>query len=225
MTERTSESRCHYCDQDYTNQGITRHLSACDEREEAIQQAEGEQNETIHYHLKVQAQRAPDYVLHLEVSGDTPLKELDAYLRGIWLECCGHMSMFTMEAWSGNEIQMERTVGEVFRSRKQLTYIYDYGTESRLTLKKMDTRTGPSTIEKPVGLMARNRPLRHDCMKCEEEAEYLCRECQIETRETGLLCPDHREEHTCKDYGTPDRIVNSPRFGLCGYTGPAEPPY
>lgn len=27
------------------------------------------------------------------------------------------------------------------------------------------------------------------------------------------------------DYGEPIELVNSPRLGMCGYTGPADPPY
>jgi len=33
------------------------------------------------------------------------------------------------------------------------------------------------------------------------------------------------EAHPHEEYGEPIEIVNSPRLGLCGYTGPADPPY
>jgi hypothetical protein len=33
------------------------------------------------------------------------------------------------------------------------------------------------------------------------------------------------EEHPHESYGEPTLLVNSPRVGLCGYEGPAEPPY
>ena len=34
------------------------------------------------------------YWLHLEIRGNDTLKDLDYYLREIWLECCGHLSSF-----------------------------------------------------------------------------------------------------------------------------------
>ena len=37
------------------------------------------------------------YWLHLEVQGDVRLTVLDAFLRAIWLECCGHMSQFCID--------------------------------------------------------------------------------------------------------------------------------
>ena len=36
----------------------------------------------------------PDYWLHLEAPASMTLEDLDNFLRGIWLECCGHLSMF-----------------------------------------------------------------------------------------------------------------------------------
>lgn len=35
-----------------------------------------------------------DYWLIIEISENTSLKELDQFLRDIWLECCGHLSAF-----------------------------------------------------------------------------------------------------------------------------------
>jgi hypothetical protein len=51
-------------------------------------------------------------------------------------------------------------------------------------------------------------------------------ECLYE-REDGncTLCEQHAEEHECSDYGEPVELLNSPRVGMCGYYGPAEPPY
>ena len=36
---------------------------------------------------------------------------------------------------------------------------------------------------------------------------------------------EHMEENGHNDYGGPMPIVNSPRMGVCGYAGPAKPPY
>lgn len=39
-----------------------------------------------------------------------------------------------------------------------------------------------------------------------------------------MLCQQHAETHPHDD-GDPLSIVNWPRMGMCGYDGPAEPPY
>jgi hypothetical protein len=50
-------------------------------------------------------------------------------------------------------------------------------------------------------------------------------ECLIEEEVWGVLCSKHAKTHPHSDYGDPIPLVNSPRLGMCGYEGPAEPPY
>jgi hypothetical protein len=45
-----------------------------------------------------------------------------------------------------------------------------------------------------------------------------------EENQTGFLCDEHVEGYPHDNYGEPMPLVNSPRLGMCGYTGPAEPP-
>lgn len=42
---------------------------------------------------------------------------------------------------------------------------------------------------------------------------------------SGFLCDHHAQDHPHDNYGDPMPLVNSPRVGMCGYEGPAEPPY
>mgnify|MGYP002398251250 CR=1 FL=1 len=115
------------------------------------------------YHLRVQARGQPEFWLDIEARGESQLTDLDDYLRAIWLECCGHLSRFSVGGWSGDE--------------------------------------------------------------CGADAAWLCEECLIEDQIWGVLCDEHAKEHPHDNYGEPIRLVNSPRLGMCGYTGPAEPPY
>ena len=43
--------------------------------------------------------------------------------------------------------------------------------------------------------------------------------------QTGMLCKKHVKGHPHDAYGEPMPVVNSPRMGMCGYEGPAKPPY
>lgn len=73
---------------------MTRHLSACKQRQAALQEAatRGTGRPTKILHLL--ADGYGPYWLHLEVRADARLDTLDTFLRNIWLEYCGHMSQF-----------------------------------------------------------------------------------------------------------------------------------
>jgi hypothetical protein len=151
---KQSKGKCAYCGHEVAKNGVAKHLSNCAQWKEAVTKAEHKKtgSETL-YHLRVQAAGQPQFWLDLEMRGSATLKDLDGYLRAIWLECCGHMSQFSFGGWQGEEISMRRRIADVLELGAKLTHIYDFGTSEAVPL------------------------------------------------------------------------VNSPRLGLCGYTGPAEPPY
>ena len=63
------------------------------------------------------------------------------------------------------------------------------------------------------------------CVKCGEPAKMLCIQCLYDNGEEGTLCAKHAKTHPHDDYGEPMPLVNSPRSGMCAYSGPARPPY
>lgn len=73
--------------------------------------------------------------------------------------------------------------------------------------------------------MARNTLPEDQCIECGQRATHLCTECLIEADTWGTLCDEHTQTHPHDNYGEPMPLVNSPRLGMCGYDGPAEPPY
>lgn len=218
-----SKGTCTFCGRDMTRGGMARHLRACPEREAAIEAAnQTSRKKQAIYHLQVQDAWAGFFWLHLEMKGDAPLAALDSYLRAIWLECCGHLSQFYIGDWS-NEIPMNRPVRQVFEEGMELTHVYDFGTSSESLVKVADVRQGKPLTEHPIYLMARNHAPEITCMECDNPAEWLCGECVYE-QESGALCEEHAKKHP-HDYEYMLPVVNSPRMGMCGYAGPAEPPY
>lgn len=217
---------CAYCEQEVAKRGIARHLSSCARRRTIIEQAERKKadSETL-YHLRVQDSWRGEFWLDLEVPASSTLQDIDAYLRGIWLECCGHMSRFSVGGWRGEEIPKSREVGGVFRRGVKLTHIYDFGTSSETLITAVGAREGKPTTPRPVALMARNRMPEAECMACGKPANWLCIECLVEKERWGTLCDEHARTHPHDNYGEPLRLVNSPRMGMCGYEGPAVPPY
>jgi hypothetical protein len=163
--------------------------------------------------------------MHLEMNGRAQLSALDDYLRAIWLECCGHLSHFSIGGWRGEEIPDRGRVEEVFEKGLELTHLYDYGTTSETLIQVKGVREGPPLSRHLILLMARNRLPEMECMMCGKPATWLCIECVIEDDKTGNLCDHHAAGHPHDNYGEPLPMVNSPRLGMCGYDGPADPPY
>ena len=61
-------------------------------------------------------------------------------------------------------------------------------------------------------------------MVCGQPATQLCTECLYDREDRrSELCDEHAEEHEHVEMIM--ALVNSPRTGMCGYNGPAEPPY
>ncbi|MCB0082298.1 MAG: hypothetical protein KDE47_15255 [Caldilineaceae bacterium] len=223
--KRQSQGSCMYCGKEMSKGGISRHLKSCSARQDAMADAAGDKEQAL-YHLQVQDAERGDYWLHLEMSGNATLQQLDKYLRAIWLECCGHLSTFFIGgAWSGMEVAMNRQIDRVFDMTDVLDHIYDFGTSSETKIKYVGKRKGVPLTKHPIALMARNVIPAAPCQECGQPAAWLCTECIYEHDMSGFLCDEHGQAHPHDDYGGVMVYVNSPRVGMCGYAGPAEPPY
>jgi len=223
---KQTKGLCIFCGQEIAKGSVSRHFSNCAKFQEAIIKSEGSKrkSETL-FHLRAQAEGQAAFWLDLEMPASAKLKDLDHYLREIWLECCGHMSQFSYGGFGGREIGMASSIGQAFQSAETLTHIYDFGTESVTLIKPVGQREGKPITKHPVTLLVRNVAPIYECQECGKPASWLCMECVIEDEAEGSLCDQHAENHPHEDYGEPIRLYNSPRMGLCGYEGPAEPPY
>jgi len=227
--QKQTRGACAFCGKDFTRAGMTKHLAACKGWKEAVQKADASKRKSQSlFHLIVyDAYNKTNYWLHLEMNGLGDLEDLDRYLRAIWLECCGHMSTFFggKRAYQDPELDMDAKARDVFTQLPQLLHIYDFGTSSETMVEVANVREGRPLTKNPIALMARNHPPEYPCMECDKPAAYYCEECVEEEDETGLLCEAHAKDHPHGNYGGPMPLVNSPRVGLCGYDGPAEPLY
>lgn len=223
---KQSRGKCTYCERELAKGSMLRHLAACPARRRVIVACESQPgNKESLYHLRVQDAWQEDFWLDLEVRGSATLQELDHYLRVIWLECCGHLSQFSFGVWRGREISKRRREGQALQPGTELTHIYDFGTSSETLLRTIALREGNPTTAYPIALMARNNLPQASCIECGRRASRFCVECLYEEETPGTLCDEHAQEHPHDDYGEPVPLVNSPRLGMCGYDGPAEPPY
>jgi len=224
-----SRGTCQYCGEEAPKGGMTRHLAKCSQRAHAIQTANaGKMPEETLWHLRVQDAYAKEFWLDLEMRGSASLSTLDTYLRAIWLECCGHLSKFTVGGWGGHDVGKSRKADDIFSKESSLRHLYDFGTTSETDINVVGSRYGKATTKHPIALMARNHMPEMICRECDQPAAYLCLECLYEGDDeegTWFLCEEHARDHPHTEYGEPIALVNSPRLGMCGYEGPAEPPY
>ena len=220
-----SRGTCAYCGAEFAKTAMSRHLETCPRRMEIIQAAETSERpvESL-WSLRVQDAYDKDFWLDLEMRGSASLTKLDAYLRAIWLECCGHLSQFTIGGWRGAVIGKSRKADSTFQTGLILRHLYDFGTTSETDIRVVGVRVGRATSKHPIALLARNLQPAVSCQECGQPAAWLCMECVYE-EEPGYLCTEHAKEHPHDNYGGPMPLFNSPRTGMCGYDGPAEPPY
>ena len=224
---RQTKGTCSYCQSEIGKGTVAKHLDKCDAYQQVLTNAENSKSaEENLYHLRVQDAYNSYFWLDLEMRGGASLKTLDTYLRAIWLECCGHLSKFQSGgAWDDSTVGMARKADTVFTPSAELLHIYDYGTSSETTIKCVSVRQGKPTTKRPIALLVRNVIPEPPCAECEKPATHLCMECMIESEDSLFLCDQHLEAHPHDEYGEPIALVNSPCLGMCGYDGPAEPPY
>jgi len=177
------------------------------------------------FHLVVEGRYWSDYWMHLEVPADAKLEVLDSFLRRIWLECCGHMSAFTIEGITYSVAPMadfdDKSMGarldKVLSPGMKFHYEYDFGSTTYLALKVV-SQEQKQIKGKSIAVLARNEPPSIPCMSCGKMAAHVCCECSCSWSGEGWLCDECAAKHECgEDMLLP--VVNSPRVGVCGYTG------
>jgi hypothetical protein len=204
---------CLLCNAKYGKAGMTRHLKSCIRKNLLVQSQQSNRQQPF-FHILVTGYYLPDYWLHLKVNCRTNLGTLDQFLRDIWLECCGHMSAFS---YKGSELGMRRKLEDVLEPGMDLLHEYDFGTPTELLVKVLGRHEGPIEKNEPIQILSRNEAPEIPCDECgKAPAVEICTECQWE--EGGWLCQACAETHECDDEMRLP-VVNSPRTGVCGYTG------
>ena len=103
-------------------------------------------------------------------------------------------------------------------------YMYDYGDSTLLNIKVVSPHRTITTKNrnKFAKISARNDDIDYKCFDCKKEkATEICTVCIYEKaggRRQSSFCKSCAMKHECgKEMTSP--IVNSPRSGICGYTG------
>jgi len=198
---------CELCGHKAPRAQIARHLAMC-----APKHDRGSRDERV-VQLHIEAHGAPEYWLYVEGRETASLEQLDSLLRRVWLECCGHMSAFRR---GRTEFSKRSSLASLQGKGLAFQYDYDFGSTTSLLGKVSAYRKG-SLGRNVLRVLARNTPLELMCDSCGAPATLICPFCLG----TGpsLFCKAHAPQHPCHEEGVWMPTVNSPRMGVCGYTG------
>ena len=217
--------KCGQCGTTVGRIAMRRHVASCPISVEAHSDAMrhcqgGAPAETLL--VEACAPRSP-YWLLAAVAVNAPLHALDELLRRVWLECCGHLSEFDIDgvrylsAVSGppeaGARSMRAKVGAVLRPERKFSHVYDFGTSTYLALQVIDVLPWRAPAGSAI-LLANNRGPQWSCSSCGKPAVSIALDCD----EDIFYCA---ECEPGEDAVLP--VVNSPRIGQCGYTGPGAP--
>jgi len=124
-----------------------------------------------------------------------------------------------MEECQG-QIPMKCKAKEALYQGLVLEYEYDFGSSTKLNITVMDEY--PVKADKKIVLLSRNEPLKIMCSICGiVPATQICTACMFDG--SAEFCDKCAKKHAkkCEDFAdyASMPIVNSPRMGVCGYTG------
>lgn len=227
---------CKYCGKEYTKTGMLRHLGACKKRKLKLSEEIGKRR-CRYFQIVLSGKYNNDYWLIIETSENTTLKELDKFIRDIWVECCNHLSMLTIDGveyesspntsyfWGTPSKNMNYRLKDVCKVGDTISYEYDFGSTTNLVLKLYGVREGEKKNNEIV-ILSRNNPLEILCSHCEknraiwvmpqryyEGDPFCCKECLCEVRD----CEEEELDYFVWDGW--EIVCNSPRMGVCGYEG------
>ncbi len=206
---RKYEGQCKFCKNDFTKKEITQHLDVCQNRKK--------DKNIKNLRLRIIYPYIKKFWLIVEVNEQAKLKDLDNLIRNVWVECCGHLSLFGDYK---NEIGKAKIIIDTLNLGDAVNYIYDFGSSTELVIETLEYTNYQLNKKGKVELVARNYLPFSNCVKCGQQATQICYAC-YEQEEPCSICDIcakkyHNEENEKEEhYILP--LVNSPRAGICGY--------
>ena len=196
---------CCVCRQTVAVNQIRRHLPRCIEAHTGLRPSSNPRRRDRRRifqktaHISIRSRERPHW-LELGVRCDVTLYELDAFLRSVWLECCGHLSNFRIndETYSivvplpgtgrrfepeydyeENLKHMGRSVNAAVPPLARFRHEYDYGTPTELELEYVAVYGELVQVVAPtqpwhggrIVILARNHSLRA-CLCCGKPARW-----------------------------------------------------
>lgn len=213
MKKMKTNGTCAYCNKEIpkNSRSIKTHISKCDGKNKT---KKGKSSR--HMILLIEGKYSHEYWLVVKAKPDTSLKEIDWFIKNIWVECCDHLSSFV--EGDNDDIEMEKKIGQVFEKGFKVDHVYDFGSSTELSLSLIDEIEDED--EKDIKIIFRNKDIDFKCSCCDNKAVMICPFCIYNG--SGLLCQSCIRNHECVKEEGDDLLlplVNSPRVGECAYEG------
>lgn len=183
--------------------------------------------------MLITAKYRKEYWLVIEIEDTAKLKDLDGFIRDMWVECCGHLSSFNIGGrlydsmpskgglWGPPSQSMVIQLKKVLSVGMQFSYEYDFGSTTELIITVKGHREGKKKKESATILSRNNLP------------EIICSICDINPADWvdpegvydgfPFLCNECLDKSDSdEDFLLP--VCNSPRMGVCGYDGSRKYP-
>lgn len=216
---------CTFCQSEISKKESLKHFNSCFARQNYFKY-QSQKKINSWFYLKAEHS---SYWIDLLIPSDWHLSDLDYFLRKIWLECCGHLSRFIINDviferfqdadWliPGEELSpsMEIPLSVALSKGMVFSHLYDYGSTTKLKLKICENFSLP--LKKQLLICFRNIKPEFECFLCKKTASSICSFC------SDCLCYKCTPKHSCVISHTSHYMIapllNSPRTGVCGYTG------
>ena len=154
--------------------GIAKHLQTCKKRVDLCEKAEKTEK---YFELLLYGAYNKDYWLIIQIKENATLDDLDRFIRDIWVECCGHLSVFEIDGvsyerepdddfgWGEPAKSTNHTLKQVLTTGMIFNYEYDFGSTTEIMVKVLDHYSAQKQNEKVV-ILSRNNPPEFACSIC-----------------------------------------------------------
>ena len=154
--------------------GIAKHLQTCKKRVNLYEKAEKTEK---YFELLLYGAYNKDYWLIIQIKENATLDDLDRFIRDIWVECCGHLSVFEIDGvsyerepdddfgWGEPAKSTNHTLKQVLTTGMIFNYEYDFGSTTEIMVKVLDHYSAQKQNEKVV-ILSRNNPPEFACSIC-----------------------------------------------------------
>ncbi|WP_297632333.1 SEC-C metal-binding domain-containing protein [uncultured Clostridium sp.] len=174
------EGKCYFCGKDVTNRTAKRHAKTCsvfqEKNEEGIKLSKSLKERFI---IKINDKETKKFTLYIVMDSYLKLRELDNFIRDIWVECCNHLSLFKINGeryFSNTEINdgenQEYRLEEIFDIGDKFDYEYDFGTTTYLEGEIIDKiKSGDNAPQ--IEIIIRNNKIGAVNSPREDECGYV----------------------------------------------------
>ena len=154
--------------------GIAKHLQTCKKRVDLCEKAEKTEK---YFELLLYVEYNKDYWLIIQIKENATLDDLDRFIRDIWVECCGHLSVFEIDGvsyerepdddfgWGEPAKSTNHTLKQVLTTGMIFNYEYDFGSTTEIMVKVLDHYSAQKQNEKVV-ILSRNNSPEFACSIC-----------------------------------------------------------